>query len=133
MTTDSIQSAEKTGVSLEKGELIHEGDFFTPAVDIYETADEIVMNVDLPGVKPEDLDIDLREDTLTIVGKVAESETEGNDLLVEYRVGHYYRSFLLTDVIDRATISANLADGMLKLKLPKAAKAVPRKIPISAE
>ncbi len=132
MTSEDIQATEKAGVNIEKGELTHEGDFFTPAVDIYETPEEIIMKVDLPGVKPEDLDIDLIDDTLTIVGKVAEADTEGNDLLVEYKVGHYYRSFLLTDVIDRGAISANLSEGMLRLSLPKAAKVAPRKIPISA-
>lgn len=132
MTTEALQSTEKSGVNIDKGELTHEGDFFTPAVDIYETPEEIVMNVDLPGVAPKDLDIDLSEDTLTIVGKVSENDSEGTDLLVEYRVGHYYRSFLINDAVDRSAISANLNDGVLKLKLPKAAKAVPRKIPISA-
>jgi HSP20 family molecular chaperone IbpA len=132
MTSEDIQATEKAGVNIDKGELTHEGDFFTPAVDIYETPEEIIMKVDLPGVKPEDLDIDLIDDTLTIVGKVAEADTEGNDLLVEYKVGHYYRSFLLTDVIDRGAISANLSEGMLRLSLPKAAKVAPRKIPISA-
>lgn len=133
MTTEAIQSSEKAVAGMDKGEMTHEGDFFTPAVDIYETASEIVMNVDLPGVTPEDLDIDLSEDTLSIVGKVSGSESPGTDLLQEYKVGHYYRSFLLTDVIDRSAIKANLADGVLKLILPKAAKAVPRKIPITAE
>ncbi len=132
MTTEALQSTEKSGVNIDKGELTHEGDFFTPAVDIYETPEEIVMNVDLPGVASKDLDIDLSEDTLTIVGKVSENDSEGTDLLVEYRVGHYYRSFLINDAVDRSAISANLNDGVLKLKLPKAAKAVPRKIPISA-
>lgn len=132
MTTEALQSTEKSGVNIDKGELTHEGDFFTPAVDIYETPEEIVLNVDLPGVAPKDLDIDLSEDTLTIVGKVSENDSEGTDLLVEYRVGHYYRSFLINDAVDRSAISANLNDGVLKLKLPKAAKAVPRKIPISA-
>jgi HSP20 family molecular chaperone IbpA len=132
MTSEDIQATEKAGVNIDKGELTHEGDFFTPAVDIYETPEEIIMKVDLPGVKPEDLDIDLIDDTLTIVGKVAEADTEGNDLLVEYKVGHYYRCFLLTDVIDRGAISANLSEGMLRLSLPKAAKVAPRKIPISA-
>lgn len=132
MTTEALQSTEKSGVNIDKGELTHEGDFFTPAVDIYETPEEIVMNVDLPGVAAKDLDIDLSEDTLTIVGKVSGNDTEGTDLLVEYRVGHYYRSFLINDAVDRSAISANLNDGVLKLKLPKAAKAVPRKIPISA-
>lgn len=131
MTSESIQPTEKAGVNTEKSELTHEGDFFTPAVDIYETPQEIIMKVDLPGVKSEDLDIDLSDDTLTIVGKVTEADSEGNDLLVEYNVGHYYRSFLLTDVIDRGSISANLSDGMLRLKLPKAVKVAPRKIPIS--
>ncbi len=132
MTSESIQSTDKTSVNIDKGELTHEGDFFTPAVDIYETASEIVMNVDLPGVNSEDLDIDLSEDTLTLVGKVSESISEGTDLLVEYNIGHYYRSFLITDAIDRSAISGNMSDGVLKLRLPKVAKAVPRKIRITA-
>ena len=54
------------------------------------------LTPDLPGVTPEDPDIDLSEETPTFVGKVSESESSGADLLMKYKVGYYYRSFLLT-------------------------------------
>ncbi len=133
MGDQEIRISEKREVTPAKGELTYEGLYFTPAVDIYESPTELVLVADMPGVEPEDLDIDLNDDTLSIVGKVAESPLEGEVLLAEYRLGSYFRSFALTDALDQGKISASLADGVLRIVLPKAAKAVPRKIPIATQ
>ena len=106
---------------------------FTPAVDIFETEKEITLLVDLPGVKSDDLNIDLRDNTLTLTGDVSPwEEAEENDLLIEYEIGRYYRQFTLSEVIDQDKIDAQLNDGVLRLALPKVEKATPRKISVKA-
>lgn len=106
---------------------------FTPAVDIFETELGITLLADLPGVKPEDLNIDLRENTLTLAGDIASAEQPGEErILVEYETGKYYRQFTLSEVIDQSKIDAKLSDGVLRLTLPKVEKATPRKIAVQA-
>jgi HSP20 family protein len=73
----------------------------------------------MPGVPSGDVEVDLKEGTLTIVGKVGPESDEGEPILVEYRVGNYFRSFRLTDVIDQSKITAAMSDGVLRLTLPK--------------
>ncbi len=109
------------------------GPVFVPAVDIYETETAIVMTADLPGVAPEDIQIDLRDDVLTLSGDVRPFEgPEEDDILVEFEVGRYYRQFTLTEAIDQERIQASHRDGVLHLNLPKQAKALPRRITVSA-
>lgn len=131
MADQEIQASEKRELTPEKGELTHEGLYFTPAVDIYETENELVLLADMPGVDVDGLDIDLKDDTLSIIGRIGTNEPEGEVLLTEYRLGNYFRNFCLTDAVDQSRISATLSDGVLKMTLPKAEKAVPRKIPIT--
>jgi HSP20 family protein len=102
-------------------------------VDIYENSKELVLLADMPGVPSGDVEVDLKEGTLTIVGKVGPESDEGEPILVEYRVGNYFRSFRLTDVIDQSKITAAMSDGVLRLTLPKVEKAIPRKIPITTD
>jgi len=109
------------------------GPVFTPAVDIFETGKEITLMADLPGVKADGLKIDLRDDTLTLIGEVAPFEgAEEDDILIEYEVGRYYRQFSLSEAIDQNKIEATLKDGVLRLLLPKAEAAVPKKITVKA-
>ena len=127
-----IQAKEKAAVAaLAEG--IKEGRMFSPAVDIFETDREITLLADMPGVGTKDLKIDLRDDTLTITGDVTPLKgTDEEDILVEYEVGSYYRQFTLSEVIDQNKIDAQLKDGVLQLSLPKAEKAVQRKITVKA-
>jgi HSP20 family molecular chaperone IbpA len=107
---------------------------FKPAVDIFETPTGITLLADLPGVKPGDLNIDLREDVLTLSGEVETPESGSEtEILREYRTGRYVRQFSLSDTIDQAKIEAELQDGVLRLVLPKAEKAVPRKITVKTK
>jgi HSP20 family molecular chaperone IbpA len=106
---------------------------FTPAVDIFETEKAITLIADMPGVKPESVDIDLREDVLTMTGEPDTPAKEGETpILEEYRTGRYVRRFTLSDVIDQSKIEAEISDGVLTLVLPKAEKAVPRKVTVKA-
>ena len=106
---------------------------FTPAVDIFENEKKIVLLADMPGVKAKDLNIDLRDNTLTLDGAVEPIETEGEEnVLIEYGVGKYYRQFSLSEMIDQGKIDAQLTDGVLRLTLPKVEKAAPRTITVQA-
>ena len=106
---------------------------FTPAVDIFETEKEITLLADMPGVKPDDLMIDLRDNTLTLSADVApvNNDTE-EELLVEYETGRYYRQFTLGELVNQDNIDAKLNEGVLRLSLPKVEKATPKKITVKS-
>jgi HSP20 family molecular chaperone IbpA len=104
---------------------------FTPAVDIFETDKEITLLADMPGVKADDLTIDLRDNTLTLSADIAPVENaDEDDILVEYETGRYYRQFTLGELINQEKIDAQLIDGVLRLALPKVEKATPKKIAV---
>ena len=125
-----IQVKPKQEVS-SPAEQTKPGVIFTPSVDIFETDRELTLLADLPGVSPENLTIDLRENTLTLTGEVEPFERANEeDILIEYEIGKYYRQFSLSNVIDQGKINANLTDGVLRLTLPKVEEAKPRKIEV---
>ncbi len=128
-----LQARAKSGVS-PTAEQTRPGPVFTPPVDIYETEGEITLLADMPGVKSENVSIDLKEDTLTLTGEIEPFEEAGEeDLMIEYEVGQYQRQFFIPELIDRKNIDAQLNEGVLKLVLPKAEKARPKKIQIKTE
>ena len=131
MTDQQLQATEKQAIEPERAEFTRQGLYFTPAVDICETETDLYVMVDMPGVPSDNVEIDLKDDVLSVVGKVAVSDVEGEELLTEFRTGNYFRNFQVTDAIDVENISASISDGVLKLKLPKSKKAMPRKIPIT--
>jgi HSP20 family molecular chaperone IbpA len=125
-----LQAREKAEARAA-AELTRQGPTFTPAVDIFETDQEITVLADMPGVKAKDLAIDLRENTLTLSGDVESPEgANEEEVLREYRTGNYYRQFTLSEGIDQSKIEAALKDGVLRLRLPKVEAAVPRTIPV---
>jgi HSP20 family molecular chaperone IbpA len=131
--TRELQAKEKHEVT-HPAEKTRPGLMFTPDVDIFETDQALTLLADMPGVTPERLTIDLRDNVLTISGEATRS-AGGNEtpLLVEYNTGTYYRQFSLSEIIDQDKIDANLKDGVLCLTLPKVEKATPRKITVTAQ
>ena len=133
MTEDeskALQAKDKQEVA-SPAEQTRAGRIFTPVVDIFETEQALTLLADMPGVKPDNLDIDLRDNTLTLTGDVGAFDTKGEDvLLAEYETGKYYRQFTLWEVIDQGKIDAKLTDGVLRLILPKVEKATPKKIEV---
>jgi HSP20 family protein len=128
----ALEAKEKQELSAP-AEQTRPGPTFTPAVDIFENNKEITLLADMPGVKAKDLDIDLRDDVLTLSGGVESPEGPAERVVLrEYRTGRYVRQFTLSDAIDQANIDAELKDGVLRLVLPKAKKAVPKKIKVKA-
>jgi len=114
----ALQVKEKREVT-RPAEQTRPGLVFTPAVDIFETDKEITLVADIPGVKADDLNIDLHDSVLTLEGDVTAPEGPDEvDVLREYRTGKYYRQFTLSHVIDQSKIEAELKEGVLRLRLP---------------
>ena len=131
MTTSELEAKPKQRV--ERRETTRPGAYFQPAVDIFETPEELVVVADMPGVAPDAVDVDLEGDELSIEGRVRTEDYEGlKPLHVEYAVGGFYRSFTLGESVDRDGIKAQLRNGVLVLKLPKAERARARRIAVEA-
>jgi HSP20 family molecular chaperone IbpA len=94
---------------------------YTPAADIFETEDALVLLVEMPGVRPDQVGVGLDKRVLTITGHAAPQRHESYSLAVcEYRPGDFERVFTLSDMIDEAGIEAVMKDGVLRLTLPRA-------------
>ncbi len=107
------------------------GRYFIPYADIYETDDALAVVMEMPGVEKKDLDVGLENDVLRVDGRIDTAKYKDMEpVYAEYNIGHYARSFALSNTIDQEKISANLEDGVLTLILPKAKNAQPRKIAI---
>ena len=131
MENKEMQVVEKQEVE-SNVENIRRVPLFVPPVDIYECNGTLTLVADMPGVSIENLTIDLDKDTLTIRGATGVEETGGRTLLREYVSGDYYRQFSISNLIDREKIDASIKDGVLRLTLPKAESAKPRKIEVKA-
>jgi HSP20 family molecular chaperone IbpA len=103
--------------------------YVTPAVDIYETLDGLVVKADLPGVTKDGLDLRVENNLLTIRGRASHC-APGEMLYREYQLSNFFRQFELSDKVDQQNISAELKHGVLTLNLPKAEEAKPRKIEV---
>ena len=104
---------------------------YRPNVDIVERADELTLYADMPGATADGIDINFEKGTLTIHGKVASGRDEEADyLLREYGVGDFHRTFQVSEAIDSEKVTADYADGVLILHLPKMEAAKPRKIAV---
>ncbi len=106
---------------------------WAPAVDIYEREHELVVKADLPDVKPEELDIRVENNILTIRGerKFERKADEKNYLRVERSYGSFARSFSLANTVNTEAIKADYKDGVLTLTVPKREEAKPKQIKVS--
>lgn len=108
--------------------------FCSPPIDIFDTDEGLVLRADLPGVTDDQLELQIEDNRLTLLGKVAPPVTEEAQMIYqEYRVGDFLRSFILSDDIDHDRITAKLSDGVLEVTLPRAATTKPRRIQIRTE
>jgi len=106
---------------------------WAPAVDIYETEQELVVKADLPEVDPKDLDIRVENNLLTIRGerKFEKKVTEENYLRVERAYGSFARSFTLANSVNSEAIKADYQNGVLTLTIPKREEAKPKQIKVN--
>jgi HSP20 family protein len=103
---------------------------WAPDVDIYETAEELVLQADMPGLSERDIDIRVENNTLTIRGerKFEATVPEDNYLRIERRYGSFTRSFSLPHTVDTERIKAEYRNGVLTIRLPKREEARPKQI-----
>ncbi len=129
MSKDTGTEMRKAETNATVPEQTRPGPVYSPAVDIFENEASITVLADMPGVKPEDLKVDLRESVLTLTGRVASPEAPAEtDVLREYATGTFFREFQLGEMIEQAKIHARLTNGVLRLELPKVEKARARQI-----
>jgi HSP20 family molecular chaperone IbpA len=104
----------------------------TPPVDVIEDASGITLYADLPGVPKDKLDLHVEAGTLTIEGEISLPTPEGMEAThVEVNLPRYRRVFTLSKELDPSKVSAELAHGVLKLRIPKAEHAQPRRVQVS--
>ena len=104
--------------------------FWTPELDVWETEDEYIVAVNLPGIEPDAVDVTLVNDTLTIQGELPQSAPQGQMRLCERPYGKFYRAIRLPQTVDDSHIEANYYNGVLSLHLPKAEDAKPKRITV---
>ena len=102
---------------------------FTPLVDVHETEEEYLVKVDLPGVKADDVNVEVNENVLSISGSRVAEET-GQAQLLERPYGSFVRSLSLPQGVDSDSIDAGYQEGVLELRIPKPAEQKPKKITI---
>lgn len=126
-----MQTHEKKELSTKEEKTVP-GKYYIPDTDIYETSDALIVVMEIPGVSNENIDIKLDRDQLTINANInLENYKHFNPVYTEYNVGHYSRSFTLSNKVDQEKIEAQVSDGVLSLKLPKAEELKPRKIQVN--
>jgi HSP20 family protein len=107
----------------------------TPAIDAYQTPNEVVVKAALPGIKPEDVDIDITGDTLTIRGEVkTEKDIKQQAYFYqEQRYGGFSRSLALPGGLQVEKVDATMENGILTLTIPKSEKVKPKVIKVKAK
>ncbi len=107
-----------------------------PVVDVHETEDELILQAELPGLKTDDVSLSVENGVLTISGEKKQEVEEGKEgteyHLVERRYGHFERRFTLPRSVDSQRVGADFTDGILRITLPKAETAKPRRIEIKS-
>lgn len=116
-----------------KEEATREGPHFTPDVDIYETDQALVLAADVPGATGEAIELDLHDSQLSLRAPVEPLDKRWKPIYLEYEIGNYSRSFRLGQMFDEAKINAQVRDGVLFVRVPKAQKALPRKIQVNMQ
>jgi HSP20 family protein len=117
---------ENRSASQQRGE-----QFVTPAASVLEGNDAYLLNVEMPGVNKEGLEISVENNELRITGRRALPEIDGTLVHRESRLENFRRTFELDPSIDTSKISARIEQGILTLTLPKAEQVKPRKITVS--
>ena len=106
--------------------------YYVPTTDIFETEDALTVVMEIPGVEKQAINVNIENDVLRVEARIDYSNYDDMEpLYAEYNVGHFTRSFTLSNKIDQQQISAQLDDGVLTLTLKKAKETLPRRIAIN--
>jgi HSP20 family molecular chaperone IbpA len=131
MANPTTEVEKREALAPEGAERTRARKVYVPRVDIHETSEAIVVAADMPGVDESSIDIRVEKNVLTINGTAERWSSSKHSLAhAEYDVGDYQRVFTLPNVIDQEHIEATMKNGVLKLTLPKASVAKPRRISV---
>jgi len=129
--SQELQVQQKREVE-KKTEGTTPGRLFVPVTDIFETPEGLTVVLEMPGVERDSIEASVENDIVTIEGRIDFTKYEGmQPVYTEYNVGHFARSFEISNKIDQSKISAQMKDGVVTIMLPKAEQAKPRKIQVS--
>jgi HSP20 family protein len=129
--SQELQVQQKREVD-KKTEGTTPGRTFLPVTDIFETPEALTVVLEMPGVDRNSIEATVENDVVTIEGRIDFTKYDGmQPVYTEYNVGHYARSFEISNKIDQSRISAQMKDGVVTIVLPKAEQAKPRKIQVS--
>lgn len=121
MATKNIEVQKETQATPERAEPTRDQPVYIPATDIYETAKDILVVADMPGVDDRHVEVKLENNVLEISGHTAPDEIQGHEVLYRgYVAGDYQRSFAISDGVNRDGIKAQIKDGVMRITLPKA-------------
>ena len=128
--TEMALQQEKKELSAAE-ERTEAGKFFSPYTDIYESEQEVLVTMEVPGVDKAAIDIQLEKGVLTVTANIDSRKYEDLEpIYTEYNVGNFVRNFTLSTKIDSNKIEASVVDGVLTVRLPKVAEALPKRIAI---
>ena len=131
MNNQSLSPAGESTPATKKDTQRYSQAALTPPVDVLEDAQGITLYADLPGVPRDKLQLNVEADTLTIDAEVGMALPEGlQSTHTEVGIGRFHRTFTLSKELDTERINAELANGVLTLRIPKASHAQPRRIAI---
>ena len=131
MSQQELQAQHKREVEKKQESTMPVRDF-VPVTDIFETEQALTVVLEMPGVSKESVEVGVENDVLAVTGRIDSSKYEGlKPLYTEYNIGNYSRSFQISSKIEQEGIKAKLKDGVMTLVLPKAEKAMPRRISVS--
>jgi len=125
---DITNTPPKDRAEAAHAEVTRGGVHFTPPVDIFETDKGLTLYAEVPGVRPEDVDLRYERGELVLHARVRPRHGRGPVLLREYEEGDFYRAFTIHESIDAGRIEAECKNGVLVVHLPKAEAARPRQI-----
>ena len=126
-----LDTVEKKELQTEQEKTVP-GKYYVPYTDIFEEQDALIVVMEMPGVERGDTEIHVEKNILSVEGKINHAKYDGlSPVYTEYNIGHYSRSFTLSNDIDQNGISASTENGVLTLRLPKSKEAAPRRIEVS--
>ena len=131
MSQQELQAQHKREVEKKQESTMPVRDF-VPVTDIFDTEQALTVVLEMPGVSKESVEVGVENDVITITGRIDSSKYEGlQPLYTEYNIGNYSRSFQISSKIEQERLESELKDGVMTLVLPKAEKAMPRRISVS--
>jgi HSP20 family molecular chaperone IbpA len=129
--SNALDTMEKRELESEQEKTVP-GKHYVPYTDIFEESDALIVVMEIPGVDRNDINIHVDKDILSVEAKINHAQYDGlTPVYTEYNIGHYSRSFSLSNEIDQEGITAKTEDGVVTLRLPKSKEAPPRRIEIS--